>query len=78
MPRARDLGIEIGSLPTGPTNSVLDVHGVGLGHRRDRLGEHGRDGEVDGQVHPGSMSPRPARRARSARRVTTLEPAAIP
>ena len=32
MPRARDLGIAIGSLPTGPTNSVLDVAGVGLGH----------------------------------------------
>jgi D-aminopeptidase len=32
MPRARDLGIVIGPLPTGPTNSVLDVPGVGLGH----------------------------------------------
>lgn len=32
MPRARDLGIAIGTLPTGPTNSVLDVDGVGLGH----------------------------------------------
>jgi D-aminopeptidase len=32
MPRARDLGIVIGSLPTGPTNSGLDVLGVGLGH----------------------------------------------
>ena len=32
MPRARDLGIVIGALPTGPTNSVLDVAGVGLGH----------------------------------------------
>jgi D-aminopeptidase len=32
MPRARDLGIEIGSQPIGPTNSVLDVPGVGLGH----------------------------------------------
>ncbi len=32
MPRARDLGIAVGSLPTGPTNSVLDVAGVGLGH----------------------------------------------
>ena len=32
MPRARDLGVVIGSLPTGPTNSVLDVAGVGLGH----------------------------------------------
>jgi D-aminopeptidase len=32
MPRARDLGIVVGSRPTGPTNSVLDVPGVGLGH----------------------------------------------
>ena len=32
MPRVRDLGIEIGVLSTGPTNSVLDVPGVGLGH----------------------------------------------
>ena len=32
MPRARDLGIRIGALPTGPTNSVLDVAGVGVGH----------------------------------------------
>ena len=32
MPRARDLGIHIGTLPTGPTNSVLDVAGVGVGH----------------------------------------------
>ena len=32
MPRARDIGIGIGVLPTGPTNSVLDVAGVGLGH----------------------------------------------
>ncbi|MGZ4501554.1 MAG: P1 family peptidase [Nocardioidaceae bacterium] len=38
MPRARDLGIVIGTLPPGPTDSVLDVAGVGLGHatiRRD-------------------------------------------
>jgi D-aminopeptidase len=32
MPRARETGIRIGVLPTGPTNSVLDVPGVGLGH----------------------------------------------
>lgn len=32
MPRARDLGIVVGGSPTGPTNSVLDVAGVGLGH----------------------------------------------
>ena len=38
MARAREVGIRIGTLPTGPTNSVLDVAGVGLGHatvRRD-------------------------------------------
>ncbi len=32
MPRAADLGIRIGLLPSGPTNSVLDIAGVGLGH----------------------------------------------
>jgi len=32
MPRAADLGIRIGRLPSGPTDSVLDVAGVGLGH----------------------------------------------
>jgi D-aminopeptidase len=32
MPRAADLGIAIGMLPSGPTGSVLDVPGAGLGH----------------------------------------------
>ena len=32
MSRATDLGIRIGLLPAGRTNSVLDVPGVGLGH----------------------------------------------
>ena len=32
MPRVTDLGIAIGLLPSGPTGSVLDVPGVGLGH----------------------------------------------
>jgi D-aminopeptidase len=32
MPRARDLGVVVGTLPPGPTSSVLDVDGVGLGH----------------------------------------------
>ena len=30
--RARDLGIQIGSLPTGPLNAIVDVPGVRLGH----------------------------------------------
>src|SRR6185503_3606259 len=32
MPRVSDLGIRIGLLPTGPTGSILDVPGVGVGH----------------------------------------------
>jgi D-aminopeptidase len=32
MPRAQDLGITIGTLASGPTGSVFDVAGVGLGH----------------------------------------------
>ena len=32
MPRAADLPVRIGLLPSGPTSSVLDVPGVGLGH----------------------------------------------
>jgi D-aminopeptidase len=32
MPRVTDLGITIGLLPPGPTGSVLDVPGAGLGH----------------------------------------------
>jgi D-aminopeptidase len=32
-PRLRDLGVSIGILPTGPTNSLTDVAGVQVGHR---------------------------------------------
>ncbi len=32
MTSLADLGVRIGTLPTGPTNSVVDVPGVGLGH----------------------------------------------
>ncbi|MDP9239102.1 MAG: P1 family peptidase [Actinomycetota bacterium] len=32
MPRVADLGIRIGVLPAGPTDSILDVPEVGLGH----------------------------------------------
>jgi D-aminopeptidase len=37
-PRPRDIGLRIGLLPTGPTNSIVDVPGVRVGHatiRRD-------------------------------------------
>ena len=32
MARARDLGIEIGGLPTGPANAITDVSGIRVGH----------------------------------------------
>ncbi len=32
MPRIRELGVYIGAMPTGPTNSLADVPGVGVGH----------------------------------------------
>jgi D-aminopeptidase len=32
MTRLADFGMTIGTLPPGPTNSVLDIPGVGLGH----------------------------------------------
>jgi D-aminopeptidase len=32
MARARDLGIEIGRLPTGPADAITDVDGVSVGH----------------------------------------------
>jgi D-aminopeptidase len=31
-PRARDLGLTIGSIPTGPLNAITDVGGVKVGH----------------------------------------------
>jgi D-aminopeptidase len=32
MPRLNDIGVTIGLLPSGPTGSILDVPGVGVGH----------------------------------------------
>jgi D-aminopeptidase len=32
VPRARDVGIEIGRLPSGPANAITDVEGVRVGH----------------------------------------------
>jgi D-aminopeptidase len=31
-PRARDLGIKVGIIPTGPLNAITDVAGVAVGH----------------------------------------------
>ncbi len=44
MPRARDLGVEIGRLPPGPANAITDVDGVRVGHTTLIEGESVRTG----------------------------------
>jgi D-aminopeptidase len=43
-PRARDLGIVIGSLPPGPNNAITDVQGVAVGHSTIVEGSNVRTG----------------------------------
>jgi D-aminopeptidase len=43
-PRARDLGLEIGRLPSGPANAITDVPGVRVGHATLVEGEDVRTG----------------------------------
>lgn len=42
--RLRDLGVAIGELPTGPTNTLTDVAGVRVGHKTLIAGESVRTG----------------------------------
>lgn len=44
MARARDLGIGIGGLPTGPANAITDVEGVCVGHTTLLEGDDVRTG----------------------------------
>jgi D-aminopeptidase len=44
VPRARDLGIEIGALPPGSANAITDVKGVRVGHTTLVEGEDVRTG----------------------------------
>jgi len=43
-PRARELGIDIGRLPSGPANAITDVDGLKVGHRTLSEGEDVRTG----------------------------------
>lgn len=45
-PRARDLGVVTGRLPTGPLNAVTDVPGVRVGQKTVWSGGHGPDHPV--------------------------------
>ncbi len=44
MPRARDLGIELGRLPAGPANAITDVAGLRVGHTTLIEGDEVRTG----------------------------------
>src|SRR5256885_15916383 len=54
-PRARDLGITIGSMPTGPLNAITDVAGVRVGHATLIRGDNIRTGVTAILPHGGNL-----------------------
>jgi D-aminopeptidase len=54
-PRARDLGIAPGILPTGPLNAITDVDGVHVGHVTILEGGHARTGVTAILPHTGNI-----------------------
>jgi len=54
-PRARDLGIVIGSLPAGPNNAITDVPGVMVGHSTVVRGAKVRTGVTVIRPHGGNL-----------------------
>jgi D-aminopeptidase len=54
-PRARDLGIQIGAMPTGPLNAITDVAGVRVGHATLIRGENIRTGVTAILPHGGNL-----------------------
>jgi D-aminopeptidase len=54
-PRARDLGIVVGSLPPGPLNAITDVSGVAVGHATLIRGEDIRTGVTAILPHTGNL-----------------------
>lgn len=54
-PRARELGIEIGVLPTGPLNAITDVSGVRVGHVTLSEGTNVRTGVTAILPHGGNL-----------------------
>ncbi|MCX7707727.1 MAG: P1 family peptidase [Anaerolineae bacterium] len=53
--RARELGIEVGILPTGPLNAITDVAGVHVGHLTLIAGDDIRTGVTAILPHPGNL-----------------------
>jgi D-aminopeptidase len=54
-PRARDLGIKVGILPTGPLNAITDVGGVLVGHTTIFRGDNVRTGVTAILPHSGNI-----------------------
>jgi D-aminopeptidase len=54
-PRARDIGLKIGVLPTGSLNAITDVAGVRVGHRTIVEGENIRTGVTAVVPHGGNL-----------------------
>ena len=54
-PRASDLGIKVGVLPTGPLNAITDVAGVAVGHTTLIQGDDVRTGVTAIVPHPGNL-----------------------
>jgi D-aminopeptidase len=54
-PRARDVGVVIGALPTGPLNSITDVGGVLVGHSTVADGDRVQTGVTAIRPHGGNL-----------------------
>lgn len=54
-PRARELGIKIGVLPTGPLNTITDVNGVSVGQTTIIRGDNVRTGVTAIIPHGGNL-----------------------
>lgn len=54
-PRARELGIHVGVLPTGPENAITDVSGVRVGHTTIIRGDSVRTGVTAILPHAGNL-----------------------
>ena len=54
-PRAREIGVVIGTLPTGPLNAITDVEGVRVGHATVIRGDRTRTGVTAVLPHGGNL-----------------------
>jgi D-aminopeptidase len=54
-PRASDLGLKVGILPTGPLNAITDVAGVKVGHTTIINGDNVRTGVTAVLPHSGNL-----------------------